>query len=118
MDHPMTLTSRLTAMLALGILVLLPAACGGGTGEWVVPTPAAEKVGQRIRITGVVRYNELEGGFYAIRGSDDVTYDPTNLPETFRKDGLAVEAEAWRRDDVMSVRQVGPIVDLERIRAR
>jgi hypothetical protein len=28
----------------------------------------------------VVRYNELEGGFFAIRGSDDVTYDPTNLP--------------------------------------
>jgi hypothetical protein len=104
-------------MLTLGVLVLLPVACGGGTGDWVVPTPAAEKVGQRIRITGVIRYNELEGGFFAIRGSDDVTYDPTNLPEAFRKDGLAVEAEAWRRD-VMSVRQVGPIVDLERIRAR
>ena len=83
----MPLTSRLTPMLTLGVLVLLPVACGGGTGDWVVPTPAAEKVGQRIRITGVIRYNELEGGFFAIRGSDDVTYDPTNLPERSARTG-------------------------------
>ncbi|MGH7515557.1 MAG: hypothetical protein ACREOQ_21860 [Gemmatimonadales bacterium] len=33
-------------------------------------------------------------------------------------DGLPVEAVARRRDDMMSIRQVGPIVELERIRAR
>ena len=100
-----------------GLLVML-IACGGGQADWVTPTPAAEKGGQQIHITGVVRHFETEGGFYAIRGSDSVTYDPRNLPPEFQKDGLGVEADARRRDDVMGIHQVGVIVDLERIRAR
>jgi hypothetical protein len=100
-----------------GLLVTL-VACGGGQSGWVTPTPAAEKQGQQVHITGVVRHLELEGGFYAIRGSDSVTYDPRNLPPEFQKDGIAVETDARRRDDVMGIHQVGVIVDLERIRAR
>ena len=100
-----------------GLLVTL-VACGGGQSGWVTLTPAAEKEGEPVHITGVIRHLELEGGFYAIRGSDSVTYDPRNLPSEFQKDGLAVEADARRRDDVMGIHQVGVIVDLERIRAR
>jgi hypothetical protein len=100
------------------LLVTLVVACGGGQSGWVTPNPAADKEGQPVHIAGVVRHLELEGGFYAIRGSDSVTYDPRNLPPEFQKDGLAVEADARRRDDVMGIHQVGVIVDLERIRAR
>ena len=103
-----------TAWLTIALLV----GCGQGGSDWVTPTPPAEAKGPSITITGVVRHLPIEGGFYAIRGRDSVTYDPTNLPEAFRKDGLQVEAVARRRDDMMSMRQVGPIVDLERIRAR
>jgi hypothetical protein len=111
--------SRRTGPRAAQVALLLGlAACGGSEADWVVPTPAAERVGPSIRITGTVRYYELEGGFYAIRGDDEVTYDPTNLPAAFRKDGLAVEAEARLRDDMLGIHQVGPIVELERIRAR
>jgi hypothetical protein len=107
-----------TSSLVFSILLLTAACRSGGRngGEWTVPTPAAEGSGPAMRITGVVKYYDFEGGFYAIRGSDGVTYDPTNLPPDFRKDGLAVEAEAHRRDDAMGIRQVGPIVDLVRIR--
>jgi hypothetical protein len=52
------------------------------------------------------------------RGNDGVTYDPTNLPPEFQKDGLTIEAEARRRDDMMGIHQVGPIVQLVRVRAR
>ncbi len=104
--------------LGWSALLLALAACGGGKSDWVVPTPAPEKTGQPIHLTGVVRYYELEGGFYAIRGADGVTYNPTNLPSEFRKDGLPVDAEARRRDDAVGIHQVGPIVELERIRAR
>ena len=97
-------------------LLLTLAGCRGSEAEWVVPTPGAEQVGTRIHIIGTVRYYTLEGGFYAIRGNDSVTYDPRNLPSAFRKDGLQVEAEARRRDDMMGIHQVGPIVDLQRIR--
>jgi hypothetical protein len=99
-------------------LLLVLAACKSRGAEWIIPTPAAEQVGPRIRLTGVVRRSELEGGFYAIHGEDGVTYDPTNLPPEFQEDGLRVEAEARRRDDMAGIHQAGPIVQLERIRRR
>jgi heat shock protein HslJ len=104
--------------LSCTALLLALVACGGGNSDWVVPTPAADQTGEQIHITGVVRYSELEGGFYAIRGADGITYNPTNLPAEFRKDGLPVEADARRRNDVVGIHQVGPIVQLVRIRAR
>ena len=61
-------------------LSLLLAACGKADNDWVTPTPAADASGAAMTITGVVHHFELEGGFYAIRGDDSVTYDPTNLP--------------------------------------
>ena len=103
------------------VMLLAVAACNGGAGssaDWVVPTPPAEEKGEQTHISGVVKFHEVEGGFYAIQGEDGVTYDPTNLPEEFRQEGLAVEIEARKRPDVMSVRQVGTIVDIERIRKR
>lgn len=103
---------------AWGISMVILAACGGGQKDWVTPTQAAEQSGQAIHIVGVVRHLEMERGFYAIRGPDSVTYDPRNLPSEFQKDGLSVEADARRRDDVMGIHQIGVIVDLERIRAR
>lgn len=102
----------------IGLLLALVAACGHGGNEWVAPAHSADPTGPTITITGVVRHFEIEGGFWAIRGQDSVTYDPTNLPDAFQKDGLRVEAVARRRDDMMGTRQVGPMVELERIRAR
>jgi hypothetical protein len=109
---------RIARRYGAGGLLVMIGACSGGGSDWV--TPAAEKggAGAQIHITGVVRHFELEGGFYAIRGSDSVTYDPRNLPAEFQKDGLNVEADARKRDDVMGIHQMGVIVDLERIRAR
>ncbi len=108
--------------MAIGLLMAVPACANGAGGHdeagWVTPTPAAEEVGTEVRITGVVKHVELEGGFYAIRGDDGVTYDPTNLPPAFQRDGLRVETEARRRDDMMGIHQAGPIVELVRIRAR
>ena len=113
----MTRKSRGTRIRHVMALLLL-AACGSREAEWVSPAPAAESVGPRIHITGIVRRFELEGGFFAIRGDDSVTYNPTNLPAEFQQDGLAVEADARRRDDMASIHQVGPLVQLERIRRR
>ncbi len=113
----MTSYARTRGLVPIALLVTL-AACGNGGAKWVVPRPAAAPVGRQISITGVVRHSELEGGFYAIHGDDGVTYDPTNLPPEFQKDGLRVEAEARRRDDAVGIHQVGTIVQLERIRRR
>jgi hypothetical protein len=99
--------------------LLLLAACGGGTDDWVTPPSSnSETVGSSMTIVGIVRRVPLEGGFYAIVGSDGVTYDPTNLPAVFRRDGLAVEAVARRRPARLGAHQMGQIVELERIRTR
>ena len=105
------------------VLLMAMAACADGAAgreaaEWVTPNPAAEEGGTEVRIIGIVTHVALEGGFFAIRGDDGVTYDPTNLPPEFQKDGLKIEAEARRRDDIMGIHQVGPIVQLVRVRAR
>ena len=62
--------------------------------------------------TGTVQFMSLEGGFFAIRGDDGVTYDPTNLASPFQRNGLRVRFEARIRRDLVGVHMVGPIVDL------
>ena len=109
---------RITFRIVQGAFLLGLAACGGSEASWVMPTPTEEKVGTPIQITGKVQYYGFEGGFYAIRGNDGVTYDPTNLPATFRKDGLAVEAEARLLEGIGNTHMAGPIVALDRIRER
>ncbi|MCS7242333.1 MAG: hypothetical protein NZ706_06645, partial [Candidatus Caldatribacterium sp.] len=44
----------------------------------------------RIQVTGTVVYVPLEGGFFGILGDNGVQYEPVNLPEEFRVDGLRV----------------------------
>jgi hypothetical protein len=72
----------------------------------------------QMEISGVIRYYELEGGFYAIRGDDGETYNPTNLPEAFRQDGLPVRAKIRLRHDMLGIHQAGAIVEIIEIRKR
>jgi len=43
---------------------------------------------------GTVRYLSFEGGFYGIVGDDGKNYDPTNMPQEFKADGLRVQFTA------------------------
>ncbi len=86
--------------------------------EWVELKPDTAGPGSNVQITGSVHHLDLEGGLYVIRDADGVNYNPTNLPEGFRVEGMAVVAHARRRDDLSSIGMVGPIVDLVRIRVR
>lgn len=98
--------------------MLLLAACARASNDWVSPSTSAEPGGTPVHIVGTVRHREVEGGFFAIQGDDGVTYDPTNLPADFRKDGLKVEADARRQDDMAGIHMAGPIVQIVRIRVR
>lgn len=84
-----------------------------GAGGWV--ELASEADGPTIRITGTVQHQEVEGGVWVIR-TDEGKYQPMNLPPAFQVDGMAVEAEAVRRTDMVSIGMVGPLVELLRIR--
>ena len=100
----------LTALLA-GLLLLTAAGCpptGSDVREDVV------RDGNSVTGTGTVRWISLEGGFYAIRGDDGVTYDPINLPTEFRGDPIRVRFRAEVRP-LVGIHMVGPIVEIVEI---
>jgi hypothetical protein len=71
-----------------------------------------------FEIQGTVVYKNMEGGFFAIDSDDGSKYDPINLPESFRKDGLKVKVTARRRIDAMSLHMYGAIIEVVNIAAQ
>ena len=72
-----------------------------------------------IRVNGTVQYFSLEGGFWAIRGEDGVTYDPMNgLDPSFQRENLRVTLVAKVRNDSGGVHMIGPIVEVISIHTR
>jgi heat shock protein HslJ len=101
-------------------LTLFLAACASG-GAGREPNPweelgHGEESGPVFHLGGTVRHVELEGGLFVIDAADGTRYVPTNLPADYQLDGLALEAEARRRDDMASIAMVAPLVELVRIR--
>ena len=87
------------------------AACGSPT--------APELPAGAIQVNGTVRYIDLEGGFWAVRGDDGVTYDPMNgLAPAYQRQNLRVTLVAKIRNDVGGIHMVGPIVEVISIRTR
>lgn len=72
--------------------------------------------GTYVAGTGTVNYYTLEGGFWAIRGDDSVTYDPINLDKGYWTSGLRVRFRALLRKDLGGVHMVGPIVEILEIK--
>lgn len=71
----------------------------------------------QICVNGSVQFFSFEGGFWAVRGDDNVTYDPLDaLPTGFRQEGLRVHLRARERTGVGSFHMAGPIVDIISIR--
>ncbi|HEU4700579.1 MAG TPA: hypothetical protein VFS40_15450 [Gemmatimonadales bacterium] len=91
-----------------------PNGAGGAAGD---SAPGDSSRGDSLlTITGAVHHFEVEGGFWAIRGDDGTTYDPTNgLAAEFRQEGLRVRARVRPQDDMMSTHQVGRLVEIVEI---
>ena len=92
-------------------LSMLCAACSSPTAPQV---PAGA-----IQVNGTVRYFTLEGGFWAVRGDDGVTYDPMNgLAPQYQRENLRVTLVAKVRTDLGGTHMVGPIVEVLSIETR
>jgi hypothetical protein len=91
------------------VLLLLSLSCGDSPFK---PTDPNNLVG-----TGTVQFLTLEGGFWAIKADDGVTYEPrpTLTPE-FQRNGLRVRFEAKILGDAGGIHMVGPIVEVIQIR--
>jgi hypothetical protein len=69
-----------------------------------------------VQFTGTIHHVPLEGGVYVIRTADGTQYRPSELPEEYRVEGLAVEVKGFRHDDVLTKDMAGQEVDLIEIR--
>ncbi len=49
-------------------------------------------------VTGTIKYLEFEGGFYGIVADDSTYYQPLNLPDNYKKDGMRVRFRFEPRD--------------------
>ena len=47
-----------------------------------------------VQDKGIIKYIDLEGGFYGIITDKQELYDPINLPESFKQDNLRIEFKA------------------------
>ncbi len=70
------------------------------------------RAGDLFEILGTVIYEPMEGGFYAIRGDDGRAYDPVNLPEAFRREGLKVRIGARLHEGMASVHMYGVLIEV------
>jgi hypothetical protein len=64
---------------------------------------------------GTVRFINLEGGFYGIEADDGTKYNPLNLPEAFKQDGLRVAFRVQVREDVATIQQWGTPAEIVEI---
>ena len=97
---------RWSAGLAVLLLATSVAACGSSTEP------------EEVTVQATVEFLQVEGGCWSLLASDGTRYEPIDLPESFRQDGLEVEATLELINDVGSVCQVGRIVEIEDIRIR
>jgi hypothetical protein len=98
---------RRIAWLAVALGVLTASGC------WM----STDQKKDTVNITGTVRHYDLEGGFWAVRGDDNTTYDPMGgLPTELQKDGIRVRLEGKLRPEIASAHMVGPIVEVHSIK--
>jgi|GEM_PF-2547452 len=66
----------------------------------------------RMAISGTIVFRNLEGGFFVIEGDDGRIYDPVNLEDAFKRDGLKVKVVAKLKPDMGSIHMVGDIIEI------
>ena len=70
---------------------------------------------QLIKGTGTIRFSEVEGGCYFIHADSGESYEPINLPSSYRKDGIRVKFTVRYRPDMVSICMGGKIVEILKI---
>jgi inhibitor of cysteine peptidase len=104
-------------MSRFGLLLLLPllllTACAGSLAGDSVPEEART---ERLEITGRIVWVPLEGGFFGLVGDDGRQFEPLNLPEAFRRDGLPVLVTGRPAPPAVSFRMWGRRLTIDAIR--
>lgn len=103
--------------LALAFVAASVLTSCSGSHDWLELNPEPKVDAPTFHFTGAVKYVDIEGGVFAVETTDGTKYNVVNLPESYKVDGMAIEAEGRVRTDLVSPAMIGPIVELLRIRA-
>jgi hypothetical protein len=105
---------------AIQVVLVLGALLGCGANQAAPPggsqAAQAPPPGRTMDVTGTVRWNGLEAGFWTIVADGGASYDTHDLPAAFRKDGLRVAATLRLRPDLSCFHMAGPIAEVVSIR--
>ena len=112
---PLRPLSRLSACLLVAAL-----ACGGAKeadDQANMPTaPLAPD--QVLNTDATVRHLNLEGGCWLLETPTGAKYQPTELTDAFRVDGMTVSVTLKDAPDMMSICMVAPLVEVVDIKKR
>ena len=84
---------------------------GPSLGFWAI-TKSNESDDDIVSGTGKIVFLDFEGGFFGIIADDGGHYDPKNLPDEFKIDGLLIEFIAKILPGIPSIHMWGEIVEL------
>ena len=80
--------------------------------DYLAANPKAER---GAMITGTVRYVGVEGGFYGLVADNGEKYDPINLPNEYKKNGLRVKFQVKEKKGMAGIHMWGKIVEIVKI---
>jgi len=77
-----------------------------------IEEPAAHNA---VSGTGIVVYQDIEGGFYGILADGGTRYLPLNLEDEYQIDGISVRFSGTAREDLFTIAQWGTPIELTSI---
>lgn len=112
-------------ILFLSLSLIFSCSSERGTKTKSLPQNADTNAKQSARVTddngeirnmnGTIVFQELEGGFYGIEADDGKKYNPINLDESYRKDGLRVKFDANLKKGMVGIHMWGQYVEILKI---
>lgn len=107
-------------------LALLAAGCSQDDATKLEPNGSAtsNQPGEATRLPlpvwffGTIHHLPDNGGVWVVRTAGGTQYQPKGLPIEFQVDGLAVEVEARKHEQVMTTDALGQAIDIVQIRKR
>jgi hypothetical protein len=91
-------------LVIIGILAILVTVGLSGCNENIT-----------IQDTGIIKYIDLEGGFYGIITDKQEHYVPINLPEAFKQDNIRIEFKATYVKNQSSIHMRGKLIYILKI---
>ncbi|WP_300670683.1 hypothetical protein [Desulfoluna sp.] len=80
--------------------------------QGVISEGTVAKPAEILALSGTIKFVALEGGFFVIQGDDGHAYDPINLPDAFKTEGLKVEGTARQQKSAVSFHMYGTLIEI------